>query len=204
MYLQIFPSGPLQTNAILFGCEETKKAAVVDPSLASTGPILWKAKELGLTIEKILLTHSHYDHIADVVLLKHKTGATIYVHSLDAPNLRHPGADGLKMPFEVEGIEPDQLIEDGATLEVGKLRIEVIHTPGHSPGCVCYYIPEEKVLFSGDTLFKGTYGAVHFPSSKPALMKNSLHKLGKLPSDTKVIPGHGRETTIENEAKIVR
>jgi len=192
MLIQTFPSGPLETNAILFGLE---KFAVIDPALGSTEPIL----QLGHSVELILLTHSHWDHIADVYALKQKTGARVYVHPLDAGNLIHPGSDKLPLYFPIHGVEPDGFLEDGQTLELGGLKIEVIHTPGHSPGCVCFYLREQKVLFSGDTLFQGCIGGLHLPTAQPTLMRKSLSKLAALPPDTRVIPGHGNETTIHKE-----
>ncbi len=199
MFVRKFPSGPLETNAILFACEETRKAAVIDPSPDSTQAILQAAEQDGLTIELILLTHSHWDHIADVYLLKEKTGASVWVHALDAGNLRSPGQDGLPLVFPIQGVTPDGFLEEGKVVHVGKLQVEVIHTPGHSLGSVCFYIRAQKVLFSGDTLFRGTMGALHLPTGDPEKMWGSLRKLAALPPDTRVIPGHGKDTVLAKE-----
>jgi glyoxylase-like metal-dependent hydrolase (beta-lactamase superfamily II) len=201
MLVYKFPSGPLKTNAILFACEETKKAGVVDPSAGSTELILEKAAENGLQVEQILLTHSHWDHIADVSALKKKTGARVFIHPLDAENLRHPGKDGIPLLIRIDGVEPDGFIEEGTAILVGKLLLEVIHTPGHSPGSVCFYLREQKVLFSGDTLFQGTIGNLHLPTGQPEKIRGSLHKLAALPPETRVIPGHGGDTIIAKEFK---
>ena len=200
MFIQKFPSGPFHTNAILLGCQETKQAAVIDPSPGSTDLILKAAEKEGLKIEKILLTHSHWDHIADVHRLKELTGARAFVHSLDAENLRNPGSDGLPLMIPILGVEPDGFLEEGKAVHVGNLILEVIHTPGHCPGSVCFYIKKQKTLLSGDTLFKGTIGNLHLPTGEPDKMWPSLRKLAALPPETRVIPGHGNETVLAKES----
>jgi len=200
MILEVFPSGPLATNAIFLGCERTKKAAVIDAPLGITETILERAQKLSLSIEMILLTHSHWDHIADIAELKQKTKAPIYIHPEDKENLMHPGSDKLPLFFSIEGTVPDRELHDNQQLLLGELELKVIHTPGHTPGCVCFYLEKEGVLISGDTLFKGSMGNISFPSSCPQLMWESLKKLAKLPSKTKVYPGHGPMTTIGHES----
>lgn len=199
MLILKFCFGPARTNSYLLACDQTKKAAVIDPSMGSTPSILAKAEELGLTIEKILLTHSHWDHIADVFPLKDQTGAPVYVHQADAGNLEDPGSDCLPFPIPIKAVKPDHFVNEGDHLEVGSLRLEVIHTPGHSPGCVCFYLPKEHLLIAGDTLFKGSIGNCSFPTSDEEKMWESLKKLSKLPPNTKVVSGHGQETTIGDE-----
>jgi glyoxylase-like metal-dependent hydrolase (beta-lactamase superfamily II) len=199
IFIEIVPSGPLQTNAILLGCTETKQAAVIDPAFGSTPKILQSAQQHGLKIDQIFLTHSHWDHIAEVHLLKEKTGAKVFVHPEDAGNLSSPGSDGLSLQVSIQGVEPDGFLEEGRPMNVGQLLIEVIHTPGHSPGGVCLYLPEEHVLFSGDTLFRGSIGHIHFSTGEPDRMWDSLKKLAALPLNTRVIAGHGKETTLARE-----
>lgn len=194
-----FPFGPLATNALLIGCSQTKVGAVVDPSPGSAKAILQKAQETGLTIQKILLTHSHWDHFADAAELKNKTGAQLYVHALDANNVTHPGSDGLPLFIPIQPAQVDHLLEEGQSIEVGNLRLEVIHTPGHSPGGVCFYLEKQKLLIAGDTLFHGSMGRLDLPTGEPDKMWDSLAKLAKLPKDTRVVPGHGNDTTIGNE-----
>lgn len=199
MIFKKFPSGPLSTNAILFGCTETKKGAVVDPSYGSASAILRDAEKQGFSIEMILLTHSHWDHIADLQEMKKRTGAQVYVHRLDAPNVENPGSDGLPLMFPIQGVKVDQFLEEGRPVQLGNVRIEVIHTPGHSPGAVCFYFPKEKILFSGDTLFKGSIGRLDLPTGKPSEMWTSLRKLEALPPDTHIVPGHGPDTILDKE-----
>lgn len=199
MILEVYSSGPAETNTYLLGCSATKQAVVVDVPFDSVEWILQQAKKHALSIAMILLTHSHWDHIAEVALLKDKLNIPVYVHRDDAANLEHPGADGLPLFFPIRGIKADGFFTEGQHIEVGTLSIQVLFTPGHSPGCVCFYLPKEKVLISGDTLFRGTIGNLSFPSSKPALMWDSLKKLAALPADTQVYPGHGDSTTIGKE-----
>ncbi|SRR5581483_10437224 len=199
MILEIFSSGPADTNAYLIACSETKRAVVIDVPFESTETILSRAEELGLSIQMILLTHSHWDHTAEVALLKNNLSLPVYIHKEDAGNLESPGSDKLPLFFPVTGVNPDGFLTDGQQISIGNLNIEVIHTPGHTPGGVCFYLPKEKVLISGDTLFRGTIGNLSFPTARPALMWASLKRLAALPQDVKVYPGHGGPTTIGAE-----
>ncbi len=200
MILQTFCFGPLGTNAILFGCQETKRCAVIDPGVGSAKVLLDVLRDKKLLLEKILLTHSHWDHIAGVAELKRETGAAVYLHPLDAQNLEYPGSDKIPLFVPVEGAHADELLQDGQILDVGHIKVHVIHTPGHSPGGVCFYLPGQKLLFSGDTLFRGTIGNLQLPTASEESMWPSLKKLAALPPDTRVFPGHGKETTIGQES----
>ena len=200
MLLYKFPFGPLETNAILIGCPETKKGAVIDPSMGSTQAILQQAAKLHLKIEAILLTHSHWDHFADAHKIKEQTHAPLYVHPLDQENVQNPGSDGIPLFFPIPGVTPDHLLKDGQVLEIGNLEIRVLHTPGHSPGGVCFYFHKEGILISGDTLFQGSIGRIDLPTGQPDQMWVSLEKLSHLPPETRVVPGHGGDTTIKAES----
>lgn len=200
MILEVFPSGPIETNTILIACEVTKQAAIVDAPQDCTLVLQSRVGQLGLSVQMILLTHSHQDHIADARSLKNKFKAPVYIHALDAPNLQTPGADLLPIFIPVEPVTPDGFLSDGQILHLGELAIQVIHTPGHTPGGVCFYVEKEKTLISGDTLFQGTMGRIDFPQSNPDAMGSSLKKLAALPFDTTVFPGHGGPTTIGEEA----
>ncbi len=199
MILEVFPSGPLETNAYLIACEATRHAAVIDAPMECSDDVIRRAGELSVTIDKILLTHSHWDHIADVAILKEKLNVPVFIHRDDAGNLEHPGADRLPVFFPMTGLKPDGYLEEGQKIAVGNLSLTVIHTPGHTPGGVCFYLPGQHVLFSGDTLFHGTIGNLSLPTAQPALMWESLKKLAALPANTQVYPGHGGPTTIGEE-----
>jgi glyoxylase-like metal-dependent hydrolase (beta-lactamase superfamily II) len=202
MILEAFSLGPAETNAYLLGCQQTKRAAVIDAPFGSADIVHKRAEHLGLHIEILLLTHSHWDHIAEAAAFKEKWQIPLYIHEEDAENLKHPGSDRLPLFFPVKGVEPDGFLSDHQTLKVGELSIEVIHTPGHTPGGVCFYLPAEHALISGDTLFQGTIGNLSFPTARPHLMWDSLKKLAQLPPSTDVYPGHGDPTTIRAESWI--
>jgi len=199
MIVKTIVSGPFETNAYVIGCVATKKAAIIDPAPESTKQIVEAIVEEGLAPIAILLTHTHWDHIAGIPNLKKHYDIPISVHERDAENLRRPGADGLPLFGHMEGIEADHFFKGGETIAIGNLVFEVIHTPGHTPGGVCFYEKNEGVLISGDTLFQGTIGNLSFPTSNPDAMWQSLDKLSRLPPETKVYPGHGPTTTIQNE-----
>lgn len=200
MFIQTFPSGPLSTNAYIAACTNTHAAVIIDPAPDSAEPICAYLKAHALNCQAILLTHSHWDHIADVAVLKKTLNVPVYIHSFDAPNLENPGADGLPCHFPITGVKADVFYDENSSIPLGELNFQVFHTPGHSAGSVCLYEPNQKILFSGDTLFKGSIGNISFPTSQPKLMWASLDKLADLPPITKVYPGHGSPTSIGKES----
>ncbi len=204
MFIQAFPSGPFETNAYVVACPHTRQACIIDPAPDSATAIIAYLDAQQLQPVAIWLTHSHWDHIADVAPLKAKYHLPVYIHALDAPNLQTPGADQLPCWIQITGVTPDHLIDDGDSLTVGEITFTVIHTPGHTPGGVCFYSPESQLLLSGDTLFKGTIGNLSFPTARPKLMWPALQKLAKLPPATRVFPGHGPATTIGAEGWLPR
>lgn len=197
MKVEIFPLGPISTNAILLTEKEGKRAWLFD---APPGAFPFLEKRLEeLSLEKIFLTHSHWDHIADIAPIAEKTGAPVYVHVEDAGNMRSPGTDGLRPSPKIRGVAALQEIVGGEEFFFGTARMVVLHTPGHSRGSVCYHFPEEKLLIAGDTLFRGSYGRLDLATSVPEKMKGSLSLLSQLPPDTRVVSGHGDETTVAEE-----
>ena len=199
MLIESFCTGPFDTNAYLLGCEKQKKGIFIDPALGSKNLLLASMQKHHLQIKAIFLTHSHWDHIGDVASLKKSMDLPLYVHKDDAENVLNPGSDELPLMFPIEGAKVDDFLEEGQIYKIGNLEIEVLHTPGHSPGGVCFFLRKEQVLFSGDTLFKGTIGNLSLETAEKNAMWNSLKKLSKLPPKTRVYPGHGPNTTLENE-----
>ena len=199
MDVHTFTCGPLQTNAYLIVCPKTRTAAFIDPAPMSASALTGAAHDLGVQPDKILLTHSHWDHITDVATVKKRFPVPVLVHPADAPNLQEPGTDGLPLFLPCKGVMPDILLADQQEIEVGTLRFQVIHTPGHTPGGVCYYEPQAKILIAGDTLFQGSIGNLSLPTANPEAMWTSLDNLASLPADTTVYPGHGPATTIGAE-----
>jgi glyoxylase-like metal-dependent hydrolase (beta-lactamase superfamily II) len=200
MIIQSFCCGPLETNAYVVACEKTREAAVIDPAPGSCQVLNEYIIRNKLTPTKILLTHTHLDHTADVAALHRLYPVPVHVHPEDAANLIRPGADGLPNWFQSEGVQPDVLYVDGDTVTVGELTFQVIHTPGHCPGSVCLYEATQGVLLSGDTLFKQSIGTFGVPTAQPERMWPSLDRLAKLPPATRVYPGHGPSTTIDEES----
>ena len=193
MQIEQFVVPPLENNAYLLIDDNVSKAAVIDPALGAD-VILSKAQELSVQITHILNTHGHPDHICDNRRIKEETGAKLYIHELDAYRLLYNPFSNDPIPATV-----DILLKGGEIIEVGSLKVEVIHTPGHTEGGCCYYLAEEGVIFTGDTLFAGNIGRTDLDGSNPSAMLKSLKKLFTLPKSVKVYPGHGYSTTIADE-----
>jgi hydroxyacylglutathione hydrolase len=199
MILKRFICGPLDTNTYLITCEKTFQTAIIDPGLGSFKEVEKTIRNEDFHLVALFLTHSHWDHIADGSLFKNHFSLSVYVHKEDAKNVENPGSDQIPSFFSIPPLQPDRLLKGGEILSIGDIQIKVIHTPGHSPGSVCYYIPQEKMLFSGDTLFRGTIGNLSSPTASSERMWSSLKKLSLLPKDTIVYPGHGGQTSIGRE-----
>lgn len=199
MFIQKVPSGPLSTNAYVIGCLSTKQAMVIDPAAQSIKLILDCLRGQELTCIKIILTHSHWDHIVDLYSLLQQLKVPVAIHALEATYLEQPGSDGLPCPFSLSPVKADLLLEEGMSLAMGTFSFLVMHTPGHSPGSICLYEETHQKLFSGDTLFQGSMGNVSFPTSEPSKMWLSLKRLAQLPAATQVYPGHGPFTSLAKE-----
>ncbi len=191
------PCPPLETNTYII--IEDNECLVIDPSYTSTEIILQEAKNK--KIKYIINTHGHPDHTWENQKLKEKTNAKILIHKADSHLLKNPEFP-LPMPFIPS--KPDEYLEENSTTPLRELKFKIIHTPGHSPGGICLYVKKEKIIFTGDTLFKGTHGRTDLHHSNKEEMKKSLRKLSILPEDTKVYPGHGDETTIKKEKRWIQ
>lgn len=199
LVIKAFPAGPLETNGYIVWCDQTKSCAIIDPAPGSTKALTQFISQYQLDPKMILLTHSHWDHTADVASVKKIYPLPVYIHQLDEGNLINPGTDGLPVFFHIEGVKPDHHLVDGQKIPLGQNTLEVIFTPGHTPGGVCFYNADSKILLTGDTMFKGSIGNLSFPTARPELMWSSLDRLAKLPPDTKIYPGHGLTSTIGTE-----
>ncbi len=194
------PLGPLQTNCYLLGCLDTNQAAIIDPSWDGDAAAKL-ANDEGLTISHILLTHSHFDHIGGLAALKRATDAPIYAHAATLPMLKMGQASAMRWGIEIEEPpEVDHLLIEGDQLQVGELTLEVLFTPGHAPGHLCFYLPAFSILFSGDALFQGSIGRTDLPGGDlEILMRSIFDKLMPLPDETQLLSGHGAATTIGQE-----
>jgi len=204
MTYEIYSSGPAETNSILFYIETSPLALLFDAPLGCVRHWEKRLAKLGKSLGALFLTHSHWDHTADVAKAKKVWGMPVGIHKEDLENLEKPGSDGLPMMFSIEPAFADFFVADGEEKTIGGITLKVLHSPGHTPGCVCYYLPQFALLISGDTLFKGTIGNLSFPTARPQFMKDSLKKVLSLPPETLVIPGHGEMTTIGKEQDIIR
>lgn len=188
--------GPLHTNCyIIYG--EDKKATVIDPAFYADR-IEQTVAEYGLTLDKILLTHAHFDHIMAVEDL-HKKGVRLYIHYEDEEMLQDPKRNCMLefTGYSFRFTPPDCLLRDGDVVEVGGEKIKVMHTPGHSRGSVCYVT--ENIIFSGDTLFCGGVGRCDLYGGNYDTLLSSLKKINELEGEYKICPGHGESTLLSKE-----
>lgn len=191
-------TGMLGSNCYIIG--DNGVGVIIDPG-ADTAEIMTAVEETGLKIEYILLTHAHIDHICSMDSVREKTGAKVAVHRLDAGAL----ADAWKNVSKLMGLnvtfkDADLILEDGSSISVGGLELEIIHTPGHTPGCIC--IKAGNTIFTGDTLFRMSVGRTDFTNgSQEDLVDSIKNKLFTLDEEMTVYPGHGTSSTIGYEKK---
>ncbi len=200
MEVRMFTVGPVAENCFLFRRDDSERALLVDPG-DEAPRILNAVDELGLSVEAILLTHCHFDHIGAVAPVAKATGAKVYCPQIEVPVLADimafvpwPGFG----PFE--SYDADETVEGGERLGLAGLEIEVLFTPGHSPGHVTYAVREEAALFSGDVLFQGSVGRVDLPGGDWQTLLESIRTLiDGFPPETTVYPGHMGITTLGAE-----
>lgn len=202
MIRETFPVGLLGCNCTILGDETSREAIVVDPG-ADIPRILATLALHQLTVRQILITHAHIDHIASAYELKRITGAPILYSQDDLPlvAMMDMQAGWLGMA-EPEVKPPDHSPVENETVSVKGIDGKVLLTPGHTEGSLCLYVPNEKLLLAGDTLFAGSVGRTDLPGGNTGQLLASIHdRLLPLPGDTVVVPGHGPETTLAEEAR---
>jgi hydroxyacylglutathione hydrolase len=200
MDVRMFTVGPVQENCFLFRREDSERALIVDPG-DDAERILKPVGELGLTVEAILVTHCHFDHIGAVAPVAEATGAPVYCPEIEVPVLADimafvpwPGFG----PYE--SYEADETVSGGETLDLAGLELDVIFTPGHSPGHVTYSVRGEEAIFSGDVLFQGSVGRTDLPGGDWATLLESIRSLvDSHPPETTVYPGHMGITNLGSE-----
>jgi len=194
--IQVGAFGPWQTNAYLVWDGQSADALVLDPGMGAATTLTARAAEIGLRIHLIANSHGHVDHIFDNAAMKRSSGAPLAIHPDDAYRLKGDNIYG----FEIEPSVAEQDLHEGDTLVIGDLGFRVLHTPGHTEGSVCLYEADRGLLLSGDVLFRGSYGRTDLPGGDDAQMVASLRRLlGEIPSGTRILPGHGPETTMASE-----
>jgi hydroxyacylglutathione hydrolase len=200
MIHEIFPVGPLACNCSILADEASLRATVIDPG-ADIAKILAVLQKHHLTVEQIIVTHAHIDHVGGAVQLKRLTGAPIYMNQNDLPLLKmmdmQAGWLGVPAP---EVAAPDVDASDLLALTIAGEPAQVLHTPGHTEGSICVHLPRPHLLLAGDTLFAGSIGRTDLPGGDLRKILRSLkERLLALPDATRVIPGHGPATTIGDE-----
>jgi hydroxyacylglutathione hydrolase len=200
MIHEIVPVGMLQCNCSIFGDETTRQAMVVDPG-DEIDRILEILARHSLTVTAIVITHAHIDHIGGARKLKRATRAPVYMNLEDSAlqGMLDVQAGWLGMPTP-EAVAIDVPAKDGDKILVGATEVHVLHTPGHTQGSICLWMPAERKLVAGDTLFRDGIGRTDLPGGDGRLILQSIHRqLMGLPGDTEVFPGHGAATTIARE-----
>ena len=188
MELKTFPIGSLQTNCYMAWAEGSEKCILIDPGYEPE-LLLEQVRLQRKTLEAILLTHGHFDHVGGVKPIAAETGCKVYIC-----------AEELKQPLRYsDGLHYTDTVAEGDVLALAGLTLQVLHTPGHTPGCVCYLCGD--TLFSGDTLFAGTCGRTDLPGGDFKAIQASLQRLAALEGDLRVLPGHGMASSLDIERR---
>ena len=200
MILEMLTVGPFQENCYVIGDEEIGEGAIVDPG-DEAARIALAVEQTGLAISEILITHAHIDHVGAVAALVEEYGCPVLMHAEAEPMLQQLPTQAMMMGLRFGKVpKVDRRIEDEEVLEVGGLRLKALYTPGHAPGHLAFYAESERLVFSGDALFAGSVGRTDlFGGDTEVLMRNIKERLMRLPDQTRVLSGHGPETTIGDE-----
>ncbi|MGH2900908.1 MAG: MBL fold metallo-hydrolase [Solirubrobacteraceae bacterium] len=198
--VQMFTVGMVQENCFLVRPEGSDRAVIVDPG-EEAPRLLAAIEEAGVTLDAILLTHTHFDHVGAVAPIARATGAPVYCPLLEVPVLQDVMAFVPWPGFgPYESWDPEQTVAGGETLELAGMSLDIVFTPGHSPGHVTYAVAGERALFSGDVLFEGSVGRIDLPGGDgPTLMRSIAGLLERYDDDTVVHPGHMGITTLGRE-----
>lgn len=189
--------GPASTNVHILADQRTREAIAIDTAIPSLAWIVDELAARDWTLKLIVSTHGHWDHIGDNAAVAAATGAEVAVHALDRTMLTDPTP--LWAPFEIPPSVPAVELAEGGEIRFGSIRLDVLHTPGHTPGSVCLRSRDDGLLFSGDTLFAGAWGRTDLPGGSAEAIVASLIRLAELEPIVGVLPGHGPATTIGRE-----
>lgn len=196
-----FAGGPVETNAYLVADPETGDALVIDAPHETTAAIVAEAAARGWRIGQIVITHTHWDHVADALALTEATGAPLLAHPLAVEPLANPSPLMGALPVPVPPVATSATLDDGATVTLGGQTFRVLHLPGHDPSHIALYHDDDQVFLGGDVLFPGGHGRTDLPGTDQSVMNASLRRLvAELPAETTVLPGHGASTSVGREA----
>ncbi|HEX4743952.1 MAG TPA: MBL fold metallo-hydrolase [Candidatus Limnocylindria bacterium] len=194
---------PPYDNGTYLIVDDRKDALCIDPSMGER-EVMSGVREEGLTLVAILNTHGHDDHIWDNAKLQEATRARLAIHRADAYRLDATKRPRTSLPEHAPSSLPDDLLDEGPLRYLADVELTTVHTPGHTEGSSCFYLPAEGVVFTGDLLFAGNIGRVDLPGGNAQAMDRSLARIATLPPATRVYPGHGRPTTIGAELSWLR
>lgn len=202
MHIERLEVGTLETNCYILSDPISKEAVVIDAG-ADVAEILYYLEHQQLKVKLVLNTHGHYDHTQANDALREATGAPLAIHCDDAELLAIPEKVSAKMMAKADACKPaEQLLHNGDSISFGSYQLQVIYTPGHTKGGCCFYETNEKVCFTGDTLFQGGVGRTDlYGGNYTALMHSIRERLHKLPDDVIIYPGHGPSSTMGLERK---
>jgi glyoxylase-like metal-dependent hydrolase (beta-lactamase superfamily II) len=198
--IQGWTVGPFAENPYLLACADTGQAVFIDPGDAPER-LIRAIDAARVTISAILLTHAHLDHVGALTEVRAKTGAPVYLHSADDLLLLDAPRQWQAFGKRIGPIAPAEFeLRDGDVISFGRCELQVIHTPGHTPGCVCFYAAADNLLIAGDTLFFQSVGRTDLPGGSSETLHHSIRtRLWHLPDTTRVLPGHGPPTSIGDE-----
>lgn len=202
--IETFTGGPVATNAYLVVDEATGDALVIDAPQGVTDGIARMVKDRGWTIRAVVITHTHWDHVADALAMQQTFGAPVIAHRDAVDRLENPNALLGPIPIPVPAMTPDRLVDEGDVVMLGDRPFAVLHLPGHEPWHIALWSEPDGVLLSGDVLFPSGHGRTDLPGSDQQVMNATLRRLLGMPEATAVYPGHGAATTIGTEAPWIR
>ncbi|HWR89319.1 MAG TPA: MBL fold metallo-hydrolase [Dissulfurispiraceae bacterium] len=199
MFIKSLVVGPLQVNCYIIGDVESRKSMVIDPG-DEPDRILDVIKEKDFTVDYVVCTHGHFDHVGAVSDIKKETGGKVVLNREEMEIYEAARDMAAFWGFDIDPLpDPDLFVSEGDLISVGSLEFKVFASPGHSPGGICLY--REGLVITGDTLFAGSIGRTDFHGGSMSLIGQSFRRLMELPADTRVLSGHGPVTTIGHEKK---
>ena len=192
--------GLAETNTYLLVDESSGHAALIDAPRDTVAPLLEHARTQSWTIDYLLLTHGHWDHLSDHKLVTDAfPNCQVLIHALEEPRLIQPSGMSFDLPYTIPPGRAHAYLTDNQVITVGSIQVVALHTPGHAAGHICFHLPQHQILFAGDLIMAGTVGRYDFPGCDKSALMESLRRVLRLPPNTTLLPGHGPATLIDYE-----